>query len=130
MSLAIRSGAVWLLLLLAAIINGAFRQAFLIPRFGDEAGHVVSTLLLSALIFGSGWLLSGWLDVTSTAGAWFVGGLWLLLTIGFEFIGGHFLFGAPWSKLLTDYDVTKGRIWILVLSVTMLTPPLVYRLGR
>ena len=130
MSLLIRSIAVWLLLLVAAIVNGTVRQALLILWIGEQAGHIASTVLLAIAIFGIGWLGTGWLDIASSKEAWFVGGVWLFLTLGFEFVGGHFLFGTPWSKLLADYDVTKGRIWILVLLVTTLTPPMVYRLNR
>lgn len=35
-----------------------------------------------------------------------------------------------WSKLLADYDLTRGRIWILMRIVTALTPPVAYRLKR
>lgn len=130
MSLVVRGILVWLLLLLAAIANGAIRQAWLIPWLGEHAGHIVSTLSLSGFIFGLGWLLSGWLDVTSTAEACLVGVVWLVLTVGFEFIGGHFLFGAPWAKLLADYNLAAGRIWILVLITTAVTPLIVFRLDR
>ncbi len=130
MSLMVRGVAVWLLLLVAAILNGAVRQAWLVPRLGERTGHLVSTLTLSVLIFGVGWLMSGWLDVGSAAKAWLLGAGWLGLTVAFEFLGGHFLFGAPWSKLLVDYNLAQGRIWILVLIVTALTPPIVFRLER
>ncbi len=130
MSLLFRALAVWLLLLVAAISNGFIRQAFLVPAAGETAAHIISTVMLSVLIFGIGWMLSSWLDLASSREAWIVGGAWLLLTCAFEFLAGHFLFGAPWSKLLADYDLSRGRIWILVLIVTTLTPPVVYRLDR
>lgn len=128
MSLVVRALGVWLLLLGAAILNGTFRQAVLVPMMGEPAGHVVSTLSLSAIIFGLGWLIAGWLDLVSSGEAWLVGGLWLGATIAFEFLGGHFLFGAPWSKLLADYNLAQGRVWIVVLMVTTLTPTIVFRM--
>jgi hypothetical protein len=130
MSLVVRGILVWLLLLLAAVANGAIRQAWLIPWLGEHAGHIGSTLSLSVFIFGLGWLLSGWLDMASTAEAYLVGVVWLVLTIAFEFLGGHFLFGAPWAKLLADYNLAAGRIWILVLITTAVTPLIVFRLKR
>lgn len=129
-SLLVRACAVWLLLLIVAVLNGTVRQAFLVPAFGEHAGHVVSTLMLSTLIFVVAWLLFAWLDIVTPSEAWLVGGLWLILTIAFEFLAGHFLFGAPWSKLLADYDLTHGRIWILVLIVTAITPWLLFRIER
>lgn len=41
----------WLVLLALAVVNGAAREAWLIPRIGESAGHAVSSLALSALIF-------------------------------------------------------------------------------
>ena len=130
MSLVIRSIAAWFLLLMAAIANGAVRQAWLVPWLGDAVGHVLSTVSLSLLIFAIGWALFGWLDIATVAESWHVGVVWLGLTLAFEFIGGHFLFGAPWSKLLADYNLVEGRIWVLVLLATLLTPSLVFGLKR
>jgi hypothetical protein len=130
MSLTIRALGVWFLLLIAAMVNGTVRQAVLLPLMGEQNGRFVSTLLLSAFIFGIGWLTSGFLDPGSSRDAYAVGALWLGLTLCFEFLAGHFLFGASWSKLLEDYNLAEGRIWILVLVTTALTPVIVFRLDR
>ena len=45
-----------------------------------------------------------------------------MLTLAFEFLAGHYLFGNSWERLLADYDVARGRIWPLVLIVTFVTP--------
>jgi hypothetical protein len=50
------------------------------------------------------------------------------LTLAFEFLAGHYLFGNPWSRLLEDYDVFRGRIWILVLITTAVAPRLCARM--
>lgn len=130
MSLLVRSGLVWLLLLVTAIANGAVRQGWLIPAWGEAVGHVLSTLVLSLLILGVGWLLSGWLDIASNAEEWLVGAVWLVLTLTFEFIGGRFLFGIPWEKLLADYNLAQGRVWLLVPLITLLTPRLTRYVDR
>ena len=52
--------------------------------------------------------------------------MWLALTVSFEFLGGHFLFGQPWQRLLADYDLLDGRVWVLVLVVTALAPRLAF----
>ena len=125
-----RALAGWCLLLVAAVGNGALRQAVLLPRLGDAPAHALSSVMLSAVVFVLGWWLARWLGMESSRQAWRVGLLWLGLTLGFEFLGGHFLFGTPWSQLLADYNVIEGRLWILVLAMTLLTPPVVYRLRR
>ncbi|MDX6252789.1 MAG: hypothetical protein QOF10_6149 [Kribbellaceae bacterium] len=32
----------------------------------------------------------------------------------FEFGLGHFVEHKPWQVLLADYDITSGRIWLLI----------------
>jgi len=123
----IRAFLAWLLMLVLAIVNGAFRQAVLIPRLGEATGHVVSTLLLSLLILLATWLSIPWVRPGTPRDAWFIGIGWLVLTLGFEFLAGHYLFGDPWATLLADYDVAAGRIWILVPITTLLAPALVVR---
>jgi hypothetical protein len=123
-----RAVLAWLALLLFAILNGALRQALLIPSLGEQAGHVVSTLLLSAIILGAAWVLLPWIHPRTTRDAWIVGALWLVLTVAFEFLGGHYLFGDPWEDLLAAYNVAQGRIWFLVLIATWLAPVVAFAL--
>ena len=120
----------WLALLVFAILNGALRQALLIPRIGERAAHVVSTLLLSAIILGVAWASLPWMGPTSARDAWMVGALWLGLTVAFEFLGGHYLFGDPWERLLAAYNVAQGQVWILVLLATLLAPVLAYAMRQ
>jgi hypothetical protein len=56
--------------------------------------------------------------------AWAVGATWLGLTVAFEFLGGHYLFGNSWERLLVDYNIVRGRVWILVLLTTLVAPRL------
>jgi len=125
-----RAALAWLGILLLAILNGALRQALLIPRFGEQIGHIVSTLLLSALVFVAAWVLVPWIRLPTARDAWLVGFLWLLWTLAFEFLGGHYLFKSPWERLLADYNLAQGRIWVLVLMATLLAPALVHALRR
>ena len=51
-----------------------------------------------------------------------VGILWLVLTLAFELIAGHYLFRRSWPSLWAEYDLSRGRIWVLVPLVTFLAP--------
>ena len=117
-----RALVVWCVLLVIAILNGALRVAWLIPRFGDTWGHIVSTVSLSAAIVLLAALTIGWMRPRTRGETWIIGGCWLGLTIAFEFLGGHYLFGRPWDTLLADYNLSHGRIWIVVLAATALGP--------
>jgi len=118
----LRAAVVWLLLCAVAVANGTVRQFLLVPRIGPAAGHVVSTLSLSILIAVVAWCSIRWIGPATSAEAWAVGALWLLATLAFEFGAGHYLFRNPWPKLLADYDVRQGRVWVLVLLATALAP--------
>ena len=122
-----RALAVWTLLLCLAVLNGGLRESWLVPALGPLRGHQVSTFLLSAFILGATRAMIGWLAIGSVREALMVGGLWLGLTLAFEFLAGHFLFHKSWPVLLADYDLSQGRIWILVLVVTFLAPTLCRR---
>ena len=123
----VRAFAVWLLLLVIAIVNGAFREAVLAPRYGTTVAQPVSALSLSVLILATAWSTAPFVGYDSFRAAWTVGALWLCLTLAFEFLAGRFLFVKTWDVLLADYDVMKGRLWPLVLLATLLAPLLVAR---
>jgi hypothetical protein len=123
-----RALVIWVVMLLAASVNGALREGLLIPAIGDVAGRAVSTLLLSGLILLLTYLTIRWIHPRSSREAWTIGGLWVASTLAFEFLAGHYLFGNPWSQLLEDYNVLRGRIWILVLIVIAVAPRLCARI--
>jgi hypothetical protein len=125
----LRSLVVWFALLCVAVANGAVREGLIRPRFGELTGHVASTILLSAAILLVAWFAIGWLRPAASRDALLIGGFWLMLTLAFEFLAGHYLFGHPWSRLLADYNLLRGRIWVLVLVATAFAP-LVAAYGR
>lgn len=118
----LRAVLIWCALLVVASINGAAREAVLIPRIGEVGGRAVSTLALSTFIVVLTWISIGWIAPRSAQQAWAVGVMWVALTLAFEFLAGHYLFHNPWSRLLEDYNVIRGRIWILVLITTLVSP--------
>jgi hypothetical protein len=122
-----RAFVVWCGLLATAVANGAFREMVLIPRMGPRAGHVVSTLMLSIAIVVGTYLAIPWLRPSGPSQAIAIGAGWLVLTLGFEFGFGRYR-GRTWAELFADYDLSAGRIWILVLLATLLAPLLTARI--
>jgi hypothetical protein len=94
-----RALAVWLVILVLANLNGAVRELWIIPQIGELSGRALSTLILCGLVFFLTWR-----------------------TLAFEFLVGHYVFGTAWATLLEDYDVTRGRIWPLVLVFVVVSP--------
>lgn len=112
----------WFVILVLASLNGAARGRWLIPRFGETLGRALSTVILGGVILLLTWLTISWIRPASPGEALNAGVLWLGLTIAFEFLAGHYLFGTPWRVLLEDYNVGRGRIWIEVLVLVLLAP--------
>ncbi len=122
-----RALVTWLGLVALAIGNGTLREFLVTPRWGAAAGHVSSSLLLSLLILGVAWLAIPWIAPTGARGALGVGLVWLGCTVAFEFGFGRWR-GKSWQVLLADYDLARGRIWLLVLVATVLAPWLAWRM--
>jgi membrane-anchored protein YejM (alkaline phosphatase superfamily) len=117
-----RAILIWVLLLGFAVLNGTVREFALAPRMGAQAAHVASTLVLCAVIFVVALLFTRWIAPKSRGGALLTGAVWLALTLAFEFLAGHYLFGSSWQRLLSEYDLMRGRVWILVLVATLFAP--------
>jgi hypothetical protein len=122
----LRAAVVWLAILAFASLNGAVRDLVVAPRMGDTAARALSTLVLSGVVLLVTWLSIRWVGPRSARQARAVGMFWLVLTLAFEFGAGR-LSGKPWSVVLADYDILRGRIWLLVPIVTFLAP---FWLGR
>lgn len=118
----------WLALPLIGIINGSIRQFGYRDLLGDLAAHQMSTAT-ALLLFGlyAWWLSRRW-PLASAQEAVTVGLLWLALTMAFEFLFGHYIMGNPWQRLLNDYNIFEGRVWILVLIWITIAPYIFYRL--
>ena len=41
---------------------------------------------------------------------------------------GHYIMGNPWSKLLHDYNLLRGRLWLFVLIWTTIAPYIMFKL--
>ena len=126
----IKSFLVWLLFIPLAIANGALRDLVLTPALGDTPGRAVSSLTLSLLILGLTVLLVKRLGVDTRAGYLTVGAFWLVLTVLFEVSFFVLIMGHPMDELLADFDIFRGRLWLVVLAATFLGPILASKLRQ
>ncbi|MGD8727996.1 MAG: hypothetical protein PVH40_10145 [Gemmatimonadales bacterium] len=126
-----RMAAIWLLLLVIAIAAASLRERVLSPRIGDHGAHVVGTLLVVAAFAGVIWATVRWVSPTLDRGQLLtVGVAWLVATVLFEFAFGHYVVGHPWSRLLADYNLAAGRVWVLVLLTLLCMPAIAGELQR
>ena len=112
----------WFLLVLLAIINGFIRQKFIIPKVGEQKAHVIGTIIFLILQFILIFVYVKMSLIRESSILLEVGVFWVILTVLFEFGFGHYIMKHPWSKLLADYNIFKGRIWLLVLINNIFAP--------
>lgn len=118
----------WLGLLAIAMANGALREGLYGPHMGELAAHQLSTVLgLLSFTLYIGWFTAR-RPLPSAGLAVGVGALWLGLTLAFEFGFFHYVMGHPWSRLLHDYDLSAGRLWVLIPIWTAVAPYVFHRL--
>ena len=112
----------WFGMPLVAILNAVIREKVYRNYLGELTAHQLSTVTLIIFIGIYTWLVSlGW-RLESTGQALIVGVIWLALTVSFEFGFGRLVMKHPWERLFNDYNILKGRVWILVLVWTLLAP--------
>ena len=118
-----RAAAVWFMLLAIAVVAGAVRTTLLQPRVGEQAAHVIGTLASVAIFAVVIWCTVSWIAPRSDRGQLVRVGIgWVAATVLFEFGFGRYVMGHPWSRLLADYNLLAGRLWVLVLLTLLLMP--------
>lgn len=112
----------WVLLALVAIINGVVRDKLLAPLIGARLSLPLSGVSLSLLIFCVTLIFVPVLAISSPCAFLYVGVIWVLLTLVFEFIFGHYVAGEPWGKIVEVFYIHKGNLYLLALVAAALSP--------
>ncbi len=113
----------WFLFIPIPIINGFFREKYIKKYTKEITAHQISTIILSAAFLAFVPVTArSFISTASNIELLVVGLSWVDLTILFEFGVGHYIIKSPWEKILADYNIMKGRIWMLFLLVELLAP--------
>jgi hypothetical protein len=111
-----------------AVANGMLRDLVYRPRTDELTARQLSTVSLLMLLAAYLWWLDQCWPIPTAASAVRVGAAWTVTTLLFEFGLGHYVEHKPWSVLLADYNLTSGRIWLLIPLWVALGPSVVRRL--
>lgn len=125
--LVVKACAIWTVILVLAVLNGALREGFLIPALGAAPALVASGVLLSVLIVVVAYLSLPWLDTRGTSALAGIGLGWLALTLIFEFSFGYWQ-GKSWQVMLDAYTFDGANTWPAVLVVVAFAPCFAARL--
>ncbi len=112
------------------IVNGVIRETTYKNRVGDLTGDQISAATLIALLGLYFWLLERRWPLASTQLAFAIGAAWVVLTVAFEFVFGHYVDKKSWAELVRNYDITSGNLWLLVLVWIGVGPAAVRTLRR
>lgn len=117
-----RAMAVWLVMAVAAIVNGLLRESLLLPLLGSTWALPVSGIILSLLILVIAYLLLPWIAVRSESGCLLLGLFWLLLTLCLEVPFGYFVLEKSWHEIMQVFILGTGNLFSVVLLITAVSP--------
>jgi hypothetical protein len=117
-----RAFALWLLLMVVAIVNGVLREKLLMGWLDRGTAQIVSTAMLAVLVLLVTALTVGWMKVRGRLRYVIVGVIWVALSVAFEFLFGHYVLGESWRALLTAYRIDQGSPWPVFLLVVLVAP--------
>ena len=117
----------WCPMVFIMILNAIIRENVYGPYVNELTAHQISTLTGCIIIGFYIWLITPLLKIRSKQASIHTGIFWLFLTVAFEFGFGHFIMHHSLMKLLNDYALWHGRVWVLFLLWFTVLPYLIYR---
>lgn len=102
----------WLLLFVAGFVNGTIREFVYKPYVGELGAHQISTVTLILLITLIVWFVYRRRPLENYTQCVAIGLTWMLMTAAWEFVFGHYVMGHSWERLLHDYNLREGRVWV------------------
>ena len=121
--------AFWFVLAAIATSAGIVRERWLVPSVGELTAHQAGTLAVTAAFVAAIAVFVRHFRLTPDE-ALTIGLAWLAAAVMFEFGFGHYVDGLSWGRLLADYDITRGRLLLLLWIAVGLGPFLLAHLLR
>jgi hypothetical protein len=113
---------IWFVLVVAAVVNGVFREEVLGTVLDGSILLLASCLLLAVLIFLVTFILIPFIGASKSIIYIGIGLLWVVLTVSFEFLFGSFVAGHSWQEIMQVFNITKGNLFMLDLITTAVSP--------
>jgi drug/metabolite transporter superfamily protein YnfA len=119
---------IWFVIAVLAVANGIFRENILVLRLGQSIALPVSGMLLSIIVFIVTYLSFPLFGKNNAPTYFLIGLQWVLMTLIFEFIFGHYIMCKSWSDIFAIFNIVKGNLFIIVLIVSLFSPLLVAKI--
>lgn len=127
-SLFLKISIIWFVIAALAVANGLFRESVLVSNLGESIALPVSGMLLSLIVFIVTCLSFPLFGKNNALTYFLIGLQWVLMTLLFEFLFGHYVIGKTWSDILEVFNIMKGNLFIFVLIVSLFSPLLVAKI--
>jgi hypothetical protein len=124
----LKAAGLWLILVVVAVANAAIRELLLAPAIGPDAALPASGTLLAVLILGCAWLAVPLFRPRETRTFVLIGVVWLVLTLAFELLFGHYVVRRSWSEIARVLDPRTGDLFLLALTSALVSPWVAARL--
>jgi len=124
----LKTSVIWFVIALLAIANGVFRENILVSSLGQSIALPVSGITLSIIVFIVTYISFPIFGKNSALTYFLIGLQWVLMTLLFEFMFGHYMIGKSWSDILQVFNIMKGNLFIIVLIVSLFSPLLVAKI--
>ena len=121
----LKASIIWFVIALLAIANGLLRESLLVSTFGQSIALPISGMLLSLIIFIVTYLSFPLFGKHTFLTYFLIGLQWVLMTLMFEFLFGHYVMEKSWSDIMEVFNITKGNLFSIVLIVSLFSPLLV-----
>ncbi|MCW8821305.1 MAG: hypothetical protein OQK45_03680 [Sulfurovum sp.] len=127
-SLFLKTSMIWFIIAILAIVNGIFRESVLVSNLGQSMAIPVSGITLSFIIFIVTYVSFPLFGKHNSLTYFLIGLQWVLMTLIFEFLFGHYVIEKSWSSILQVFNVMTGNLFIIVLLVSLISPLLVAKI--
>jgi len=121
-NLALRATLGWLILFVVMFANGAVRVVVLQPRLGEDRARQVASLIGVFIVFAVSAVFVRVSPQVTLGQLMWIGVTWCVATLAFEFLFGRFVSRQSWSTLLADYNILRGRLWLLIIVAVCVAP--------
>ncbi len=118
----LKTMGIWFVIVFAAIMNGTIREKILVPIIGSNLALPLSGISLAIIVFVVSFLIIPFIGASEPKIYFSIGLFWVVLTLLFEFIFGHFVAGKPWKDIMQVFNLKEGDLFIVVLCVTAISP--------
>ena len=124
-NLFLNASLIWFIMAIFAVLNGIMRENIFVPYLGKATALPISGITLSIIIFTITYLSFDLSGKNGYLAYLYIGMQWVVMTLVFEFVFGHYIIGKSWSELLQVFNILEGNLFILALLVSLFSPILV-----